>query len=300
MALSEQQIIGKLKQYGHLESPFGQPSQLWPSTAELTLESAEVLAAVASFQAFNASSLEPLVSKHHPERQSAAVIPDGIVGPATEELFETARCDVPDFAFPEPLVGQGNWKRCWGVGEFHRCKVKVNHGQVPAFLKPHWGEVKARVKAAYSEVGLDFVFEDELTNYNTSISFVKPDGGWIGLAIVGSGLGCSDTIWARFDRNYQPQNIITEWTTLLAHELGHNAGLSHSSGGKMNSYILKGLPVSWKNDPSWPLLKSRFGGVPVPGSVPMERERWLAWKYKDGRYEDIMELPPGGGLFPIT
>lgn len=304
MALTDRQIIERLKLYGHLERPRGVPSGLWPTIDELTLDAPPVQAAIESFQVMHAAVLEPLVAKHHPERSSTAVVADGKIGPATEELLETARCRVPDYAFSEPLLGSGSWKGCHGIGEFHAAKVKINTAGLPSFLAPVFDEVWRRTVESYEEVGLRFMRDDTTLRPQIEISFVKPDGGWIGLAIVGQNETCSTpSIWARFDKGYQPANVLSEWTTLFKHELGHNCGLSHSSGGVMNPYVLKGLPVSWKGDPSHNLLVKRFGGVPVPGGGPVSRERVIAWRYPDGRYETILVIPAdtaSPGLFPTN
>lgn len=302
MSLSEQEIIGKLAQYGHLEAPFGQPSQLWPTEEQvkLTLQDAPVQAAIASYQAMHAPILEPLVAKHHPNRPSPVVIPDGEVGPATEELFSLARCNCPDYAFQvEELVGAGNWKRCWEIGEFHAALISVKSSTIPTFLQPIWEELKKRVIQAYDELGLHFTFRDNVPGANLDMSFVVPDSGWIGLALVLNGQRCTDNGWCRFDRGYKPANLLSEWTTLLKHELGHNCGLSHSTGGVMNPFIVKGLPISWKGDPSFNLLKQRFGGVPIPASQPRSRKRVAGWLYDNGDFETVFDLPEdGGGLFP--
>ena len=99
-------------------------------------------------------------------------------------------------------------------------------------------------------------------------------GSTIGLAIVGRGQSCRTSIWAKFDPGYQPANVVREWTSLVKHELGHNMGLSHSQGGVMNPSIIAGLPVSWRGDPSEPILSRWFGGKPVP-TDPQGPEMWI-------------------------
>lgn len=307
MALTDIEIIRLLNSTGHLAQPFGKPQGFWPlpELDTLTLQVNEVREAIRSFQSLYAANLAPLIAKHHPDRSSPDVIVDGEIGPATAELLATPRCHCPDYAAAEvaEAFGNGNWRGCHGIGEFHCAKVKIV-GSPPSFLAPVWNEVWARVVAAYDEIGLRF----ELTtgsDYNTTVEFVRPNGGWIGLAIVGSGaLSCSSKIWAKFDNAFRPANVLSEWTTLIKHELGHNCGLQHSSGGVMNPYIVAGLPVSWKGDPSYSLLARRFGGQPIPRKDPVPPsppKLMITRKYSDGRYEDLMEVPASntGGFFPI-
>lgn len=180
----------------------------------------------------------------------------------------------------QPAIGVGNWKGCHGIGNFHCAIVKVNQAGLPSFLKPVFLEVLKRVQQAYAEVGLLFRFtslegQDLLTGENvgsqsnTNMSFVSSSDGWIGLAILGNNQGCQDTIWCKFLNTYQGGNsaeaIITQWVTLIKHELGHNCGRNHTNGGVMNPSLVNGLPTLWvPGDPSTSWLKAQFGGVPVP------------------------------------
>jgi hypothetical protein len=300
--LTDAQIIRLLDTTGHLRRPFGTPDQgPWPITEldHLTLEVAEVREAVKSYQAMYATQLEPLIATHHPQRQSAAVIVDGEIGPAMLDLLNQPRCRCPDYMMgPEQLVGSGNWKGCHGIGDFHAAIVRVANA-LPPFLTPHFGAIWQRVVQSYEEIGLRFVRDDTSARPNIDISFVEPDGGWIGLAIVGQNETCATKIWARFDKDYRPANIVSEWTTLIRHELGHNCGLGHSQGGCMNSYIVAGLLPTWRGDPSYPLLAKRYGGQPVPGSHPENRPLVICRKNADGTYEEVMTVEgPISGPFP--
>lgn len=268
------QIISILENTGHLRFPFGVPETVPAVGAPdypTSLQDPLVVHAVQSYQSFMSPALEPLVAKHHPERASASVSVDGVVGPATDELFSLPRCEYPDHGLVQmAAIGSGSWKSCHGIGQFHAASVKIDRTNLPGFLAPLWDEVLRRVTSAYDEMGLRFWF-DGRSPVQTELSFVKNSDGWIGLAIVpGNALSCnSNPIWLRFLATYRGGNsdeaIITQWTSLVKHELGHNCGLGHSSGGVMNPSIINGLPTSWKGDPSEPLLKSRFGGVPVSG-----------------------------------
>lgn len=218
--------------------------------------------------------------------------------------LENARCPVPDFAPPPdvdfafedpalqqvckrmqlsatlPALGVGNWKSCHGIGDFHCVIVSVDQSGLPPFLKSLFKTVLTKVQKAYADIGLLFKFVgssgiDLITgvsvtgNIGINMSFVSNSSGWIGLAIVGQGETCtSQPIWCQFLSTYKggstDADIVTQWVTLIKHELGHNCGRSHTTGGVMNPSIVNGLPNEWaKNDPSYSWLVSQFGGQPV-------------------------------------
>ena len=231
---------------------------------------------------------------------------DGWIGPAVRALAEVPRCRVPDyppppgvkFSFNDPFlqevvlrmqntaslkqIGAGNWKGCHGIGNFHAAIVSVDDSRLPAFLRPLWIQVLRNVQLSYAQVGLLWIFAKDGTDIltgkqtdghvQTNMSFVSSSDGWIGLAILGQNETCSTSpIWCRFLATYRGGNsdaaIVNQWTTLVKHELGHNCGRNHTSGGVMNPSIVNGLPVEWvPGDPSTGWLKQQFGGVLVPGS----------------------------------
>lgn len=303
--MNEKYAIERLAQAGHLYSPFGEPVKgPWPME-ELTVDSRPVRDAVESFQAMYSPILETMQIALQPDNPSRFRI-TGDLDPVTVRLLGTARCACPDYMIMGDFaVGAGNWANCWQANGFHRMIVNVITSGMPEHVRPLWDQIKRETKQAYAAVGLDIVFQENLTSnqYNTKLTFVEPDGGWIGLAIVGIGQKCSDRIWLKLDKGYKPANVASEYRTLLMHELGHNCGLQHSQGGIMNPYIIKGLPPSWKRDPSEPALNSRFGGQPVPGGdSPVERDLVTAWRYPDGRYEVINVIEdgtPSGGPWQI-
>lgn len=298
--MTELEIITLLDFYGHLRSPFGERRGI-ANIGNLKLADQPVRDAIESFQSFHAVAMEPIIAAFYPQRLSAVVKVDGLVGPATEALLQTERCANPDYdmSLPEALVGGGNWKSCHNIGPFH-CVVLRFKNEPPAHIASLFNSIWDRVIDSYAEIGLLIRRDDKAANFNIELSFVQPDGGWIGLAIVGQGETCSSQpIWCRYDKNYKPADLLSEWTTLIKHEIGHNCGLSHSSGGVMNPYIIKGLPVSWKGDSSLPLLKSRFGGEPIP-RTPRQRELVMGWLYENNQFELIQKLPSSGGsVWPV-
>lgn len=294
--MTDQDLVAFLNHYGHLHSPFGEPrglnSFIIPT---LTLQDQLVRDALESYQAFHSTPLEHIASGIFYRVTSPVT---GELDEPTTILLNTARCQNPDYASASATTeeaGVGNWNGCHGIGPFHCASVRFLNNP-PAHVAPHMETIWDRVVDAYTEIGLLFKRDDTAPS-NIDISFVQPDGGWIGLAIVGARQGCQDQIWARFDKNYSPPNLVSEWTTLMKHELGHNCGLSHSQGGVMNPYIIPGLPVSWNDDVSAPSLRQRFGGQTIPRK-PTSRTLVLAWQLGPNQFEIIKTLdtnqPPTG------
>ncbi len=312
-----QDAIAYLFVYGHLEQPFGVPQDVphvlagmpkerrqEPETVAaavhasgLTLRDDCVVQAMRSFQSLD-NQFDLVAPAVHGGRPMDV---NGEMGPATSLVMGLQRCGHPDYERPDDVaeaVGRGNWPRCHDVGDFHAVSIKIANSP-PSFLAPLFDRVKERVKQAYAELGL-LIHWDGRSPVNIDFSFVSRSSGWIGLAIVGNGQSCNSRIWCRYLSSYRggssDEQIVTQWTTLVKHELGHNCGLSHSRGGVMNPSIVNGLPISWKNDPSEGLLKTRFGGVPVPmGPDAENRKLALGWEYSDGRFERISYVPVAGG-----
>lgn len=186
-----------------------------------------------------------------------------------------------------PAQGSGNWSGCHGIGEFHCAVARWDVTRKPAHLPDErFKRVLSAVQKSYAAVGLLWRFTDaqnrDLINgedlgglsVNTDCSFVNSSDGWIGLAIVGRNETCQSRIWARFLATYTGGNqdaaIVNQWHSLIAHELGHNCGRSHSNGGIMNPSLIRGLPMSWSGDPSEGWLRGQFGGQPV--AVPGDND----------------------------
>jgi len=276
-----EKIYDFLKWTGHLQYPDGQEQNLVTGPFNQAIKSAEGKKAVASFQKFEADLVNRLCMKIHGRPAQF----DGDIGPATEKAFDIERCGHPDYG-PEvhAAVGSGgSWARCHNVGEFHCAKIRVNKNGLPSFLEPVFDEAMSRVFSAYNAIGLKFILTEN-NDANIEMSFVSRSNSWIGLAIVGQRESCSSNIWCKFLATYKPSNVLNEWTTLLMHELGHNAGLQHTRGGIMNPSIVNGLAPTWAGDPSESILKQYYGGEPIPSEqppIPPGQRYWTHIGYKD-------------------
>ena len=237
--------------------------------ALLDLSHPAMVEAIASYQKFMISTLEPLSFAVH----QRAPIPDGEIGPATEMLLDLKRCNCPDFAMAgehfEEATGRGSWPAgCYPDDwpETHAIKIRFDTRKMKSFLSDVFdSQVWPSVQKAYADVGLMLIREDDNERAHMQASFVRPDGNWIGLAIVPGHTSCVLSIWQRYDRDYRPRNLVPNWISLLKHEIGHNLNLNHTSGGVMNPGIIDNLPVQWFNvgDPSEPTLRRFFGGEPI-------------------------------------
>lgn len=276
--MTDSELISLLWKYGHFRNPENDGSASFgvneTDLAALTVDDAAVKEAVQSYQRFQRPVLDGLSAMHHGRRSIA----DGSVGPATRDLLELPRCDVPDFVLSDEAIGSGRWGQC-ALDQFpsnNAVRVHWDTSRIPAFLSPVFdNEVWPNVVAHYGEIGMGLVRVENKPDANIACRFTVPQqesgnlrGNWIGLAIVGwSGIKCSEQIWALFDLNYRPANVVREWTTLVDHEIGHNMGLNHSSGGIMNPSIIRGLN-GWVGDPSESILNQWFGGNPVEKPTP--------------------------------
>jgi len=271
------------------------------SLGTLTLRDKVVIDALIDLSKFHAAEVAQRTLQHH----GRLPVFDGEIGPAMEDFLLNdiqSRCPVPDYAPPkgvvfqfadpdlqeialamqaaEPATGPGNWRSCHNIGNAHCATVMVNPANLPSHLQPVFTNVLRIVQKAYADVGLLFLFLDQSgkdlltgqpvnSNVNIDMSFVTRSDGWIGLAIVGTNQTCGSRIWCRFLATYRggsnEQQITQQWVSLIKHELGHNCGFSHTTGGVMNPSLINGLPHEWAaNDPTTPKLTQQFSGVPVP------------------------------------
>lgn len=262
---SDNEIITTLSNTGHLRHPFGHPQDVPRDVFELPLTHQIIEKGLASYQDFMAVCLDPLCMHHHGRPAQHT----GVIGPATRDLLAQPRCGCCDYGEDvAAATGTGSWSGCHDVGDFHAATVYVDESGMPGFLRPLFQNVWDNVVASYAALGLQFTRVDDYESGNIAMSFVRRAPGWIGLAVVGSDQSCGSQIWCRYLSTYKPSDVVTEWTTLVKHEFGHNAGLHHTRGGVMNPGIINGLPVSWKGDPSEAVLNKKYGGKPIAPEPP--------------------------------
>ena len=293
---------------GHLEAPFGVISDFNPDKDDphtLDPKSQIYRDAVRSWKA-----TEQRIDPFCEARYGVTSKLDDEVGPATLDAQYLLRCGAKDHdknnvGNVEAALGSGNWKGCHDIGDFHAVNVVEQHSP-PSFLAPLWDQVKANVIQAYAETGLRVFFNKKGARANTYLQFVSRSDGWIGLAVVCNNCTCtSSPIFNRYLSTYRggstSADIITQWTSLVKHEIGHNTGMSHTRGGVMNPGIVNGLPISWRNDPAWSMLVARFGGIPVPlDNDPNTYKLVFAREYADGRLEKWKDVPPRSNLFNLN
>lgn len=306
----EQFAIRKAWEYGHFWNP-SLPNVQNVKQADLTSLRATDAVVVEAFRSFALSDVSRYAKHVFNIHGRAPVFDGQFGPAVQAMMEDAGgRCPVPDYAPPKGVVfsfddpdlqhvveqmqargvqaalGNGNWQNCHNVNDAHCATVQVDPSGLPSFLSPVFKTVLTRVQKAYADIGLLFRFldgqkKDILTgeefnsNINIDMSFSSSSSGWIGLAIVGTGETCGGRIWAKFLNTYKggttQESVITQWTSLIKHELCHNCGFSHSSGGVMNPSIVNNLPPEWSDsDPTTPKLKRAFSGVPVavPGGGP--------------------------------
>lgn len=238
-------LIQKLWDYGHLQNQGVTASEL----PLLPLHDSRVAAAVKTFQD---------VMGAEPTGKMEDAIQQGV--------FTVERCGCPDYGI-EAANGSGSWPvGCWPeYPKNHAFRVKINSSGMPSKVSAQFDAIWDLVVQSYADIGIVFIRDDQAAKYNTLVTFQNLAGSTIGLAIVPQGPRCGDQIWARFDPTYLPGDILNQWARLIAHELGHNMGLSHSRGGIMNPSIVSGkfTRTAWRDDPSFSTLKRWFGGEPV-------------------------------------
>jgi hypothetical protein len=268
-------LIRRLWDYGHFHNPAHPTGVVEADLPKLKLTDASVRTALASFQEFMAADFDRLALEEH----GRIGIADGDMGPATEKLFEVERCGCPDYEMATDghveQAGRGSWpNNCRpDFPGLHTFSVQMNKAGMPSYLRDTIEPAWDLCRRAYANMGILFLREDSNNRANTLVTWQR-GAGWIGLAIVPRSPQCGERIWARFDNRYQPRDLLNQWARLLAHEFGHNMGMSHSRGGIMNPSIVSGpfTPTAWRGDPSEPILRRFFGGQPIPIDGPKPDE----------------------------
>ena len=249
-------ILRFLYDYGHFRNP------LFPDTWEITEHSLDdleldhplVIQAIASFQSFDAN-MDMLTFKHH-NRLSVA---DGLIGPATRELMGLERCGFPDYVENE-ASGSGSWPVGCLTDGIHHIRIDVDESNKPThYTNGVWDSIKSDNAKMYGEIGLliEYVEHGELSEVDMKWKILA--GGTIGLAQFNDRT-CGDNVFQYIDPGYR--GSYARLVALHAHETGHNCNLRHTRGGVMNPSIMT-VPLSWKNDVSYSVLKRFFGGEPI-------------------------------------
>lgn len=281
---SAAKIIEILDASGHLRLPFGTRQDV-PLRGDAyyptTLTDPRVVKGVASYQSMYATQLSPLIAKHYPERMAPVVRVDGVVGPATEELFDQPRCSCPDYTDATfqsrtgKALGAGGWKECHGTKGFHCVKI-YEANEPPAHIKPHWEEIKRRFTAAEAKIGIRILFTKDQAAANVSLTWTPTSSGWIGLATVGNRAETCQTPltqrWMQLLGGYTEgwsdvARKIHALVLLMLHEFGHVQSLQHASSSIMSAYLDESRPENWLDvgDAHESNMRSMFGNVPYPG-----------------------------------
>jgi hypothetical protein len=251
---SDHDIIEQLVKYGYL------PGVSAVDAASLDIRHKVVADALAAYQDFCRYPLDRMVRQRHGRPLQA----DGLVGPATRELFKLPRCEVPDFGpnSGNERAGSGSWPMpCQKAG----IKIHFDWTSAPSATKSKAAQLERDIIAIWGRVGLSLVKVATAAEANIYVWHGGFVGGTIGTAYFNQGR-CSDRVSCKISSSYVGEN-----RGLIKHETGHNNGLGHTRGGTMNSYILdeedpNGLWLP--SDPSWPTIVRYFDGKPVPLPVP--------------------------------
>lgn len=252
--MNDTEIILALVKYGYL------PGVSAADAALLTLKHPMIVEALGHYQDFCRHPLDAMVRQRH----GRALEPDGLVGPATRDLFKLPRCEVPDFGpnSGNERTGSGSWPMpCQKAG----IKIHFDWTSAPSATKSKAAQLERDIINIWGSVGLKLIRVATAADANIYVWHGGFVGGTIGLAYFNQGR-CSDRVSCKISSSYVGEN-----RGLIKHETGHNNGLGHTRGGTMNSYILdeedpNGLWLP--SDPSWQTIVRYFDGVPVPSPVP--------------------------------
>lgn len=204
---------------------------------------------------------------------------DGVVGPATYMAMNMPRCGMKkeQLAAVEEVQGRGSWYECAGAKGHHSAICMLRESNVPSWLKPHLKIILKHAQAAYAkhgllwrfvnEQGIDLLTGENLSQYgyHTFLNWERGNG-WIGLAIVGGLLRCSQKIWLKLDNRYGSGYdefwLVNQVFLVLVHELGHNCSFGHFGDTYMNPSVQRNTTKTLYGLEN--RLDGLFGGEPVP------------------------------------
>lgn len=201
-----------------------------------------------------------------------------------EDVTDIPRCGVADFegvAYTDQNgIYQDTGSGSWPAGchpEWPR-----NHSFAVFFdmrsFPPHWADVFEEawdlVVRSYKRIGIAFFRVLDRARANTIVTW-EMSTRWLGLAIVGRGVTCRSTIWAKYEnrygRGFARDRLINQLAMLMGHEFGHNMGLGHTIGGVMNASLSSFAYTAevWVRDPAFNTLRRWFSGNPVAEQDPI-------------------------------
>ena len=185
------------------------------------------------------------------------LVPDSELGPITEHSLTLERCGMPDHA----AAGQGTFNDpCFSEG----IRFSFNDSRRPSsFSAADSDQMIADVVAAYAAIGARMIRVDPGDNETIRAYWEPLRGSTIGLAELTNG-PCNQRLFCKLDPDYGSSGLV-QMSALLCHEIGHNFGLGHSSGGIMSPSIVQLNSFGgWrKSDPSYSQLERWYGGDPI-------------------------------------
>lgn len=265
-------VLAQLRAWGHFDNPSAPNAQdAREDFDRLQFSDVPAREAVRSLQEFMAFTLDEYTQIYH-KRDSVA---DGYIGPATELLFLTPRCGMPDYPGPE-AVADANWPT--------ECRSKLrcarNFPQLPGLSKADtdrtWWGICNIWTAACKDIVIDPVFDsDEPPGKFDFWAFLRNLPGstlaWHELAQD----TCNTTLDGAWDSGRQ-WNLVGA-TTTGAHEFGHGFGHNHVRDGRALMYPSINAAANerrgWLNDTDFRQARQLGYTVDNP-QKPTEEELW--------------------------
>ena len=261
------------------------------AVAKMDGSEADAHSLIASWQRLDIN-VSRLVNAFH----GRELIPDGIIGPASEAVMAFSRCAMPDYAPPpnaafryddpdlqaavesyqrwaEAYVGgSGSWPKSGCDPQrmgIHSTRVNIDDTAASAHQKSILKEATGYVEKCEAEFGqaVRHNFNGSKTDCETDCRFQFIGGSVIGFCYFPEPDTCDQVITCRIDNSFDVSPITT--ANLLEHEYkGHGDGLQHTNGGIMNPSIITYNPLTWKGDKHESTKRRYFGGEPIPPLTP--------------------------------